>query len=193
MDINSKITHPYQTIITPNTIIYGAFKTNEWYDLFSSKITVKDNTIFDIGCNTAAYGFYAVKDGCKLYTGIDNSIKRFTQFKIIIKEFDSVYKNKIKYIQDDIETYNTNQKYDITIFSMVIHWFNDPKKIIKKYVDLTNRYCIFLFRGQDIAGDGFRPTPKELHDIVQLPVLFQKDLSYTDQNIYMVIYDKNLG
>jgi len=185
-----KIDNPYQTFsICDGTIHPGMFPTDKWFAAISKHIDWKDKTLLDLGCNHFAY----LKAGAKSVLGVDNNPKNVLPADFAITSHG--FKDKATFVVADINKGIPREKYDVILFSMIMHHFEDAKQTIDLMYDSCNQYMVFVYRlpKPGHPEHGWRPTVQELTEFIAMPMVASEKVMDTDpQQVQMVIYDKNL-
>ncbi|QGH35318.1 methyltransferase domain-containing protein [Gracilibacillus salitolerans] len=102
--------------------------------------TLKDKTILDLGCGTGQFAKYCIENGASKVIGVDISRNMIGQAK---KENGD---KKIEYICTPIEDLELhNQKFDLIISSLAVHYIEDYTKLIVKVRSLLHENGEFIF------------------------------------------------
>jgi len=183
------VENSYQTVPLPTGEIKGIFPTIEWYRKISKHLNFNGKTVLDLGCCTFSYGIQAINDGASLITGVENSDDRIRQCKDILTEWGI---SKAEIIREDIEKFVPCGTYDVIIFSMVIHWLENPEVNIKRLV-CYGKKIVFVYRyPQEKKEIGYRPSIDQLDSLMGEKAMIHEILSDTEeQRIHLVIYDRN--
>ena len=188
-NMNLVMSDVYQTVPLPNnTVLSGLFPTIDWFNTINRYISFRDKTVLDLGCCEFSYGVQALVHKAEHVTGIDNDLKRIDQSKQVIDAWS--FGNQTKLIHSDIETWQPDKHYDITIFSMIIHWLKDPAMHIIRLFNIMDT-AILIYRLPEKDMPGYRPSIVELSTLLGREPMIQKVLMDTPtQHIGLVIYDK---
>lgn len=183
----------YQSVPLPDgTWIRGLFPTDQWFERIAAQVDFNGKTVEDLGCCQFSYGIQALNKGAKSVVGFDNSEERVRQSDELIKQWN--YGDRATVFKDTIETYekiwdSSTLQSDICIWSMILHWLNNPQKHIARLKGKTN---VFVYRyPQGRAEDtGWRPTLDELDAVMGCKHRHAEKLSETEaQNIMLAIYE----
>ncbi|WP_067726576.1 class I SAM-dependent methyltransferase [Oceanobacillus damuensis] len=102
--------------------------------------SLKDKSILDLGCGTGHFAQYCIVNGASRVMGVDISRNMIDQAK---------KKNgheKIEYICTPIEDLDLhNQKFDLIISSLAVHYIEDYSQLIVKVKSLLNKNGEFIF------------------------------------------------
>jgi ubiquinone/menaquinone biosynthesis C-methylase UbiE len=99
-----------------------------------------DKSVLDLGCGTGHFSMYCVENGASKVIGVDISRNMIEQAEIYNKN------EKIDYMCVPIEELNLpNQKFDLIISSLVIHYIEDYSHLIKKIRGLLKNDGEFIF------------------------------------------------
>ncbi|RDW17673.1 class I SAM-dependent methyltransferase [Oceanobacillus chungangensis] len=102
--------------------------------------TLKEKSILDLGCGTGHFAKYCIENGASKVMGVDISRNMIEQAK---KENGH---EKIEYICTPIEDLELhNQKFELIISSLAIHYIEDYSKLIVKVRSLLNKNGEFIF------------------------------------------------
>lgn len=94
----------------------------------------------DLGCGTGEFAKYCIENGASKVLGVDIS-KNMIEYAIKENKHD-----KIEYICTPIENLELqNQKFDLIISSLAIHYIADYSAIIQKVTSLLNENGEFIF------------------------------------------------
>ncbi|WP_249872840.1 class I SAM-dependent methyltransferase [Oceanobacillus saliphilus] len=102
--------------------------------------TLTKKSILDLGCGTGHFARYCIDKGASKVTGVDISRNMIDRAKIENSH------EKIEYICTPIEELELhNQKFDLIISSLAIHYIEDYSKLIVKIRSLLNKNGEFIF------------------------------------------------
>ncbi|HLR52428.1 MAG TPA: class I SAM-dependent methyltransferase [Candidatus Avamphibacillus sp.] len=102
--------------------------------------TFKDKSILDIGCGTGQFAKYCIENGAAKVMGVDISKNMIAHAQ---KENGH---ERIDYICTPIEELELhNQKFDLIISSLAIHYIKDYSKLIVKVDSLLSKNGEFIF------------------------------------------------
>ena len=128
--------------------------------------------IFEIGSYSGVLTKNAIeKFGFESYLALD-----------IINSFDYI-KNlspKISFIQDDIENFTTNQKFDLILSNASLQWCNDFSSVIKKIKSFLNENGVLLI--SIFQEDNFFEIKKS----------FNMGLKYPKEDEILNLFSKNV-
>lgn len=106
----------------------------------SAMPVIKEKYILDLGCGTGHFAKYCIEKGASKVIGVDISRNMIQQAKK-----DNRHK-KIEYICMPIEDLELhNQKFDLIISSLAVHYIEDYSKLIVKVRSLLNKNGEFIF------------------------------------------------
>ena len=187
----------YQTLLmSDGTIRQGIFPTIDWFNEIKKHVDFQGKVVLDLGCNSFSYGIQAIRSGAKFVVGIDNDQNRISESRAAILDHEIITTEKTAIRLAKIEDFQPfPYVYDVTIFSMILHWLEDAPKQIQRYTDATKETVIFVYRYRqpDLKEEGYHPTLEELNAVVNLTPIHHSMLSTTkEQNIGLTIYAKNL-
>lgn len=101
---------------------------------------LKGKTILDLGCGSGQFAKYCIEAGASQVTGIDISTNMIEQANKENKH------EKIDYICIPIEDLVLdNQKFDLIISSLAVHYIEDYSALIKKISGFLNENGEFIF------------------------------------------------
>lgn len=101
---------------------------------------IKDKTILDLGCGTGHFAKYCIEKGAAKVIGVDISSN------MIQKAKEENSHEKIEYICMPIEELILDdQKFDVIISSLAIHYIEDYAKLIAKVRSLLHKNGQFIF------------------------------------------------
>ncbi|MFJ7826623.1 class I SAM-dependent methyltransferase [Psychrobacillus sp. NPDC096623] len=102
--------------------------------------SLNGKNILDLGCGTGEFAKYCVENGATKVVGIDIS-------KNMIEHANKENKHeKIDYICTSIEDLELqNQKFDLIISSLAVHYIADYSAIIEKVTSLLNKNGEYIF------------------------------------------------
>lgn len=184
----------YQTLLLPDDIVKpGAFNTLEWFSHITKKVDFKDKDVVDYGCAEGVMSLLAKKSGARKVTGIDKDAERIQQ------AVDLAIKHKL-----DFSFYNQSlceQKIhaDIGIFSLIIHWLDDPQKDLRGLLRRIDETAVILFReknsGYQKQNGNWFPTLEELDTYMKscsFTCSYTKLLQTQDngKNIYLKVFKR---
>lgn len=178
----------YQTVLLPDgKIVDGLFPSVLWFNKIKQYVNFQNKSVIDLGCNLFSYGLQAISNGANLSIGIEKSSVYVTQVQQWIKQYNL---SRAYILEQDIETYLPDKKYDICIFGMILHWLKTPKQYINQIKPFIRDYIIFIYRPKTSVEDfGFRPTQTELNNLLGLsPILSEPIGEEIKQNIMLTIY-----
>jgi len=101
-----------------------------------------ETTVIDIGCNEGWLSLLLHKWGYKRVVGIDpneNSIRKAN----FLKEYYSM--DNVDFYCEDINDFNTDEKFDISIMLGVINHIHNPVYVLKKAHGFTNKCFVIDF------------------------------------------------
>ncbi|MDQ0233251.1 class I SAM-dependent methyltransferase [Metabacillus malikii] len=102
--------------------------------------TLNGKTVLDLGCGNGQFSKYCVDNGAVKVTAVDISMNMIEQAKHENKH------DKIDYICTPIEDYEVkNQKFDLIVSSLMIHYVEDYTELIEKVESLLNKNGEFIF------------------------------------------------
>lgn len=102
--------------------------------------TLKEKSVLDLGCGTGHFARYCIDEGSSKVTGVDIS-----RNMIELAKKENSHEN-IEYICTPIEELELhNQKFDLIISSLAIHYIKDYSKLIVKVRSLLNENGEFIF------------------------------------------------
>jgi len=189
-----EVKNAYQTVkLSDGEFIQGLFPTREWYKAFSKHVDFKGKRVLDVGCNIFSYGVDALEEGAEFVTGIDNSSQACEEGRGVIE--DNGISDRSNIIETCAEDFKITEEYNISIFSMIMHWMKDTETHVKRIFDATTDQVIFLYRYQQPGGNepGYRPSVSELNKLVGMKPIHESTLLHTDtQYQKLVIYDKTV-
>ncbi|MBR5265510.1 MAG: class I SAM-dependent methyltransferase [Clostridia bacterium] len=120
--------------------VYGLSGAGEWQTLEPLFPFLKDKNVLDIGCGYGWHAKYAAENGASHVTAIDGSEKMIAQAKAINAH------GKISYSVCDIEAFDyENQKYDVVISNLVLHYIENLDDIYAKVHKTLKKGGTFLF------------------------------------------------
>jgi len=137
--------------IYDNDIFFNSYismrKTGVTYNDFVEQPAIKstisslyEKTVLDLGCGNGQFSKYCVDNGALKVTAVDISKNMIELAK---KENNH---DKIEYICTPIEDLEVkNQKFDIIISSLMVHYIEDYTRLIEKIVSLLNTNGEFIF------------------------------------------------
>ncbi|MFD6439424.1 class I SAM-dependent methyltransferase [Peribacillus sp. NPDC060186] len=121
----------------------GGVTYNDFVEQPSIKSTIsnlKGKSILDLGCGTGHFSSYCIENGASKVIGVDISRNMIEQAK---KDNNH---EKIDYICIPIEDLDLpNQKFDLIISSLAIHYIEDYSNLIKKISGLLKKNGEFIF------------------------------------------------
>lgn len=107
----------------------GAFPTVSWFE----HLPRTDGDVLDVGCAEGTFSYLFKITGAKKVTGIDiNKVSNYTN-------------EGIDFVRTRAEDFDP-QSYDLVLFSMIIHWLDNPIEVIRKIGSKTRKYLCFIFR-----------------------------------------------
>lgn len=137
--------------IYDNDIFFNSYismrKTGVTYNDFVEQPAIKSTisilngkTVLDLGCGNGQFSKYCVDNGALKVTAVDISKNMIELAK---KENNH---DKIEYVCTPIEDLEVkNQKFDIIISSLMVHYIEDYTRLIEKIVSLLNTNGEFIF------------------------------------------------
>ncbi|SES78840.1 Methyltransferase domain-containing protein [Oceanobacillus limi] len=101
---------------------------------------LEGKTVLDLGCGTGEFVRYCLENKASYVLGVDISKKMIEQAKIKTEN------GKADFICAPIEDINiTDQKFDVIISSLAIHYIEDYDGLINKVRNLLNYDGVFIF------------------------------------------------
>ncbi|MED1202233.1 class I SAM-dependent methyltransferase [Heyndrickxia acidicola] len=101
---------------------------------------LKDKSVLDLGCGTGHFSRYCIENGASRVIGIDISKNMIEQAQI------NNHHENIVYMCMPIEDLKVlNQKFDLIISSLAIHYIEDYTQLVKKISGLLNNNGEFIF------------------------------------------------
>ena len=88
--------------------------------------------ILDVGCGTGILFSRFDSNTYAKYVGIDIS-------RQAINQFDKIKNNKTTLLQSDLESFRSNEKFDVIIFCESLSYSNNPQKILNKYAKYLSK------------------------------------------------------
>jgi len=88
--------------------------------------------IVDVGCGTGILFSRLDSNTYTKYVGIDIS-------RQAINQFDKIKNDKTKLLQSDLESFRSNEKFDIIIFCESLSYSKNPQKILNKYAKYLSK------------------------------------------------------
>lgn len=137
--------------IYDNDIFFNSYismrKTGVTYNDFVEQPAIKSTisslngkTVLDLGCGNGQFSKYCVDNGALKVTAVDISKNMIELAKKENKH------DKIDYICTPIEDLEAeNQRFDIIISSLMVHYIEDYTRLIEKIVSLLNTNGEFIF------------------------------------------------
>lgn len=108
--------------------------------LKSALSPLENKTVLDIGCGTGSFGRFCIENGASKVVGVDISKN------MIEKAIAENHHEKLEFICMPIEDIEfQNQKFDIIVSSLAIHYVDDYSKLIAKISSLLNGGGEFIF------------------------------------------------
>ncbi|MBT2757512.1 class I SAM-dependent methyltransferase [Mesobacillus foraminis] len=101
---------------------------------------LSDKSVLDLGCGTGHFSKYCAENGASKVIGVDIS-------RNMIEQAEMYNKNEnIEYICVPIEELDLpNQKFDVIISSLAMHYIEDYSQLIKKIRDLLKKNGELIF------------------------------------------------
>jgi len=118
---------------------YGLKAAGEWHDLKKVLPDFTNKTVLDLGCGYGWHCRYAADHGAKQVLGIDDSDKMIQQAQIMTKNENIQYKTMDIFDLDQLE-----QKFDIIISSLAIHYIKNYTELIQKIYQQLNNGASFV-------------------------------------------------
>lgn len=151
-------------------VVTGSFPTVNWFTMLPRT----SGTVIDVGCNTGTLSY--------LYSLEAQSVDAIDSNPEFIEYAKYLYPRNNIYFQCGRAEDHILRGYDISVFSMIIHWLENPKEVIQKYLNYTRKYAVFIHR---LPNEGYKtpdngnwfPTIKELS--------FSSDFRLVTHNILM--------
>jgi len=88
--------------------------------------------ILDVGCGTGILFSRFDSNTYAKYVGVDIS-------RQAINQFDKIKNNKTTLLQLDLESFRSNEKFDVIIFCESLYYSNNPQKILNKYAKYLSK------------------------------------------------------
>ncbi len=131
------IEQTFDDLYNKNECFYG-HPYRELQDFF--KTYPKKGTVLDLGCGQGRDSLYLSSLGFNV-TAVDNSLTGITQIICKSKELNL----GIKALESDVFEFNSNDKFDIILFDMLLHSFNkeEQKKLLNKFANNLEANGIF--------------------------------------------------
>lgn len=128
--------------------------------LFSLLPDLKGKRILDLGCGYGENCMEFVKMGAAKVTGIDISKK---MLEVAQQENSD---EKITYLNIPMEDINTlNEKYDVIVSSLALHYIQDFDGICKKVFDLLEENGFFIFSQENPINTCFTTGDRWTKDV----------------------------
>lgn len=128
--------------------------------LFSLLPELKGKRILDLGCGYGENCMEFVKMGAAKVTGIDISKK---MLEVAQQENSD---EKITYLNIPMEDINTlNEKYDVIVSSLALHYIQDFDGICKKVFDLLEENGFFIFSQENPINTCFTTGDRWTKDV----------------------------
>lgn len=118
----------------------GLKGAGEWHQLAPLFPNLKDKSVLDLGCGYGWHCKYAVEQEAREVLGIDAS-------QLMLEKAKSINNNeKIIYEQCGLEEYSyPNEKWDLVISNLVLHYIEDLEDIYSKVYQTLKKDGVFLF------------------------------------------------
>lgn len=151
----------YQTLLLPDdTVKPGAFNTLDWFSHIIQEVNFRGKDVVDYGCAEGVMSLLSKRSGATKVHGVDIDRERIEQ---ACKSSTDLNLPVNFYSQS---LYELNIGSDIGIFSLIIHWLNDPQKDLRDLLGRVDDTAIIIFREynelyQSSNGNWF-PTLEEL-------------------------------
>jgi 2-polyprenyl-3-methyl-5-hydroxy-6-metoxy-1,4-benzoquinol methylase len=94
-------------------------------------------SVLDVGCGEGLLQQRLGLSGYSKYVGIDIS-------ETAINEASSRQDEKTSFICADAVTYTPNELFDVIVFNEALYYFDEPLKMVGKYIQYLNENGIFI-------------------------------------------------
>lgn len=167
----------------------GVFPTLDWFKAIKPHVDFKDKYVIDFGCCDGVLSILSKKEGAEKVSGIEHEQEKLTHASHLAKGLD------ITWVLEDIKKLPTG-KFDIGIFSMIIHWIG--KGEVKRWIPFADTF-IYIYRQANVFYDHpdngyWFPTQEELDIFMKgfsrkhSELLMEQD---NNKKIVLAIYEKN--
>jgi len=193
------ITHYDLLIDEDNDSFYDTPELKEYMNKWDGQVFIdalqlgENKEVLEIGLGT---GRIAVKVApyCKRLTGIDISPKTIKRAKENLNEYSN-----ISFINDDFNTYEFKQKFDVIYSSLTMMHFDNKKQVISKIDNLLKAkgiFCLSIDKDKseyiDMGNRKIRIYPDNLDNIldtINLTKMSVKNVLETE-NGYIIVSKK---
>ena len=119
---------------------YGLVGAGEWHQFQSFFSNLQDASVLDLGCGYGWHSKYCINQGAKNVFAIDLSSKMIEKAKEINNDENISY-----HFMDLCEYDYPNEKYDLVISNLVLHYVEDLKNVYEKVYKTLKQNGTFIF------------------------------------------------
>lgn len=187
----------YQTVIYPDgTKIIGAFDTPSFFDKIKKVVDFSNKTVVDYGGSDGMLGLLASLSGATTIDYVDSSIEATKT----AKDLFSRYQKKANFFNYKVEDFYPVREFDISIFSMILHWIEKPVEELARLLSIAKDKVIVIYRekaeGYTVPENGRWFPDQEEMDLVVTRNGFRKihsellQVQDNDKKITLSIYER---
>lgn len=129
-----------------NTVVNTLFRKSMAlrYDLTLKRCDpVRDRTVLDVGCGPGHYGIALARRGAAKVVGID-----FAEGMIGLARQQAEkagVASRCEFKTGDFDSFQPKERFDYVVVMGFMDYVSDPKPLVKKVLDLTERRALFSF------------------------------------------------
>ncbi|KRM99274.1 class I SAM-dependent methyltransferase [Loigolactobacillus rennini] len=117
----------------------GLAAAGEWPAFKTLLPDLKGKKVLDLGCGYGWHCRYAAAQGADCVVGVDISNKMLAQAR------QQTQDSQVTYIQSDIATFQSEQRFDVVLSSLALHYIQNFQQVVKRVRALLNQHGVFQF------------------------------------------------